>query len=372
MDYFDAEGSGQAAPLCIYGENMKSIIKKIISKNILLAKTATYLKYLKQSINKEKEEPILNAINEFAPNIQNKNKIYRDILCEKTFFNMVNYNEYFMFQFTKCSQKQRREYIQTNEYAEIWDSLGIDVDNNLLKNKYELYEALKPYYKRDIIEVCSMEDYYQFVEFVKKHSKFLLKPIEGSLGSGIKLIEIKDPNQYKQYFFSILQVGGVVLEEIIVQEDELSVFHNESVNTVRVACFITQSKVIPFYAMFRMGRGESVVDNASSGGIACAVDLKTGKLLSDGYTKKCEHFYKHPDSDIEIKGYQLPEWNELLNIVEELSLNLKEYKLIGWDMAYTKDGWVVVEGNNRPNINTIQMCLGHGLRNVIEKTIATL
>ena len=50
-----------------------------------------------------------------------------------------------------------------------------------------------------------------------------------------------------------------------------------------------------------------------------------------------------------------------------------ESNIVGWDLALIDDGWVLVEGNGKPNIDTIQLIYnrtyGHGLRNVLEKTI---
>ncbi len=348
-------------------------VKSFIAKYPFMAKFITFLLFIKQRINNQTDKKIEENINTYAVGCSKKrfNRIYRDLLCSKKFYGFTNYKEYFMFGFEKLDYNQRHEYVTTSEYKKIWDTLGIDLENNILFDKYLLYNRIKPYYKRDIVSIRSIQDYPQFVEFVSKHNSFLFKPAKGSLGAGIKLINISNTKNLKQYFLRFIQSGECVLEEIILQAKETACFHKESVNTLRFAMYISDNKTVPIYAMFRMGIGDSVVDNASAGGIAAAVDVNTGKIISNGFTTNGQYYVVHPETNIAIKGYQLPKWDELYSIVTTLTLELKEYKLIGWDMAYTDDGWVVVEGNNRPNIRSIQMCSGYGFRNKMEKMISS-
>ena len=99
------------------------------------------------------------------------------------------------------------------------------------------------------------------------------------------------------------------------------------------------------------------------------LDLNSGIIESDGYRKNGEIVKNHPDTNHIIKDYQIPRWNELLKLADELAFAVPYYNYIGWDFALTNDGWVVVEGNSRPNINSIQMCSGKGLRKILDETV---
>jgi hypothetical protein len=354
---------------------MKEKLKIVAQKNKTIANLITQCYYYKSVATRNFNKNIIDAIDKYISDdkkndLSYKKKLYKDILREKIVFGFTNYKEYFMFDFEHRSEQERREFVPSNEYSKIWDNLNVDLTNNKLIDKYEAYCALKKYYKRDIIKVEAFEDYQKFVEFVNKHKTFIIKEINGSLGHNIFKVDLEN-NDIKTIFFKILQIGNCVVEECIEQSKEMAIFHPQSVNTVRVATFYNNDKICKIYAMFRMGRGGNTVDNASSGGIAVAVDLQTGTIMSDGRTKKGERFDYHPDSNVKLRGTQLPRWNDLMNTIDELVLQFPEYKLIGWDMALTDDGWVVVEGNNRPNINTIQMCLGRGLRKEINSTIGS-
>ena len=56
-------------------------------------------------------------------------------------------------------------------------------------------------------------------------------------------------------------------------------------------------------------------------------------------------FEKHPDSGIDIIGFEIPRWKEAISLAKELATVVKGQRYIGWDLALTEKGWVMVEGN---------------------------
>ena len=54
----------------------------------------------------------------------------------------------------------------------------------------------------------------------------------------------------------------------------------------------------------------------------------------------------HPDSGVKFEGWQIPRYDELVSTVKEMHLNvMPDHPYIGWDMALTDEGWVVIECN---------------------------
>ena len=151
------------------------------------------------------------------------------------------------------------------------------------------------------------------------------------------------------------------------------IFNPSSLNTVRCITFYTKNGVVapPYLSFFRTGRRGSFVDNASKGGIACGIDSVSGRLATDAYAQYYgERYACHPDSGIQFKGYQLPEWEKLLGMCKEMSAQLPSVKFISWDMAHAdKDGWVVVEGNSHGAIDFQQLFWNRGLKADIEEIV---
>lgn len=349
---------------------MKEKIIALARKNYILALLFVNAAYYLRWCFGHRDWVVEYVIDNYSDYTNYPARIVKDVMYCKYIEAYEHLDEYFMFGFDKKKRKNRKDYVSTAEYKSYFTKLKKMIKKNVFKDKYNAYQVLNEFYKRDCIKVESFDDYASFVTFATNHNEFLLKELEGSLGQGIAKITINDDTNIKELFFQVLQKSPCILEEYIIQCDELSRFNSNSVNTVRFAMYTNNDgSITDIYSMFRTGVGDAVVDNASNGGIACAVDTETGIVISNGLTKKCQQFVEHPESHIKYMGYQIPRWDELKQTCYEASKLVPEYKMIGWDMALTDDGWVVVEANSRPNINTIQMCLGHGLRDRLEPSL---
>jgi hypothetical protein len=113
-------------------------------------------------------------------------------------------------------------------------------------------------------------------------------------------------------------------------------------------------------AAFRMPSSTtSAVDNFHAGGVASAVDIRTGELgpATDLGTERSRWYDCHPFSDAQIAGRRLPMWQEAIDLVERAHRAFDEYVLVGWDVAFLEDGPVLVEGNRGPDIDILQRTL---------------
>jgi glutathione synthase/RimK-type ligase-like ATP-grasp enzyme len=217
--------------------------------------------------------------------------------------------------------------------------------------------------------VSSEDDKETFLNFARNHKKFIVKPYNSSGGRGvcIKNMEETDPEECFNEFIS--QGGAVVCEELIEQSQKMSVFHPSSVNTLRLPTIRINDEVFLFHPFFRTGVGNAVVDNALSGGNFALVDPETGMVFSDARNEKGDKFQTHPDTGLSYKGYQLPDWDQAVELVKELSAVLKDCRYVGWDLAHTENGWVMVEGNPRGQLVVMQMFFKTGFRKELDAYI---
>lgn len=89
----------------------------------------------------------------------------------------------------------------------------------------------------------------------------------------------------------------------------------------------------------------SIVDNYNNEGAIVHVDEKTGKLGKYAFRKHSKIIDKHPVSGIKFENYQLPFWNESIELVKKLHSIFPEFCSIGWDVAITENGPLIIEGN---------------------------
>ena len=134
------------------------------------------------------------------------------------------------------------------------------------------------------------------------------------------------------------------MEDYISQCRQMSSLYNKSVNTLRILTFCENKKVYILKFILKIGNG-GAVDNFSSGGMYTFVD-ESGKVYVPAIDEEGNVFEVHPISKKKIVGFEIPKYKEVVDFVKELALVVPKVRYVGWDIAITDDGPVVVEGNN--------------------------
>lgn len=271
-----------------------------------------------------------------------------------------SFSEFFMMNFESCNHKQRKEFVPDVQRCYFYKIVNPEKYHELFTDKFNTYTQYKQYFKREVCKVVSWEqDGVRLMEFAQKHDRFIIKPIDSSLGLGVQIVANVDDNKAKSLLTNY--PNGIIAEELIVQCAELSSLYPLSVNTIRLTTFLQKDGVKIVRPFMRIGRGGKVVDNGGQGGLICALDLGTGKIIAVR-DEMGVSYEKHPDTGHELIGFQVPRWEEALSLAKELSQVLPGCPFVGWDLALTNDGWVVVEGNSRGMFIGFQLPTQQGFR----------
>lgn len=117
------------------------------------------------------------------------------------------------------------------------------------------------------------------------------------------------------------------------------------------------------WATFRLGSGRgSIVDNLHQGGFACAVEPATGRLGTAGRLAfGSPHHELHPVSGKPLAGRCLPIWGEAIELALRAHRTIPEQLVVGWDIALTPEGPLLVEGNGSPCVVMAQKLTGEPL-----------
>lgn len=277
------------------------------------------------------------------------------------------FNEYVSYQFVDKDDAERRTFLSDRDSACLCYDLNDLEDRMVLANKAATYQKFKPYYGREAIVVASPKDYEAFQKFTERHVRFVKKNALESCGRSVEMIDLMNTSASPYELFETwIKEGETILEELIIQNEELQTFNKSSVNTLRAITFHTRDDVVVPFFFFKTGRKGSFVDNGAAGGLIIAVDRKTGVLgiAADEYGNR---FEKHPDSGVQFVGFQLPDWNQVNNLCKEMSAMLPTVRVIGWDLAYTDKGWVVIEGNSMTEAIGPQSTRLKGMREEVER-----
>jgi hypothetical protein len=103
-----------------------------------------------------------------------------------------------------------------------------------------------------------------------------------------------------------------------------------------------------------MGNGKDV-DNLNAGGFAAPVGLEDGVIRLPAADKNGLQYEIHPYTGKAIVGFQLPFWQESLDMARHAALKEPTVRYIGWDVAVTAAGPVLVEANTLPGHDILQL-----------------
>lgn len=272
--------------------------------------------------------------------------------------------DYAFYNFEYLNPRGKEQYVTDRLRYKLLYQVNDRKDDYTFINKYKAYITFQPFYMRDAVLVRDENDRELFEFFFKQHGEVVIKRAEFSRGRDVQLLS-SDKIDVKAEFSKLMENNdghGYILEEKIVQREEMAKLNPSSVNTIRIPTCITENGVEIFHPVVRMGRAGSFVDNGSQGGIFAAIDIKTGIVSSSGKDKGCFKYTVHPDSGVQIVGFQIPMWKELVEVVKKAARIVPSTKYVGWDMAFTDRGWVVVEGNNYGQFFLLQMPAEQGFR----------
>lgn len=317
-------------------------------------------------LNKKFDEYITRADIKLSEDVYEENRI-------QMLFNCLAYgfapDEYIFYKLQDRTIEEKKKYITDLDRKMMQYIMNDFKDLMYLFDKSATYEKFGKYYKREVISITSKSDFEKFMKFTERHDEIVIKQVADSCGHGIS-IEKSDTDHLEQQFENILSRGKCSIEEKIIQSNSMGCFNKSSVNTVRVRAFNTKSGIKIGPCTLITGRAGAIVNNGGSGGIMSAVNRETGIVETDGFDEYLHRYKAHPTSGITFVGYQLPEWDSLLEIVNEMGAEVPKLGYIGWDLAHTDNGWVLVEGNGGSQFVSAQICYDHGCRDEIEKYIA--
>ena len=261
-----------------------------------------------------------------------------------------NESEFFYFDYENSNKEKRKSFVPEYEKNIFCDKANDNTSDLVFHDKWLTYLKFKEYFKRDAIFIYDKDSLLsnEATAFFQKHPKFILKPIHAATGRGVQIISINDLNKVDKVLLPIIEkVKACIAEELIVQDSAFALLHPYSVNTIRVPSFrFSENDTLIFHPFLRVGQGGNIIDNAGAGGIMGLIDVNTGIVYAA--SDECQGYYeKHPDTGKDIVGFKVPQWEDAKSLIKNVAEVLPEVRYVGWDIALTNKGWVLIEGNEK-------------------------
>lgn len=337
-------------------EKQKAAMEEARSQGI------SYQKYIQFGCWKRKEKE-LEELAEFLKSeqlrIKNDNETYLDKICQATGWKKgraefevmkskvhcyASHEDYSIFRFYDMNLEEQQRYVTFG----IFDKMRIRYNDyegtQLFNNKGEFNTIFRDYIKHTWFLNRDLS-YDEFVKQVKDLDYIMVKPLDASKGVGIQKYACPaSEDERKKLYEEIMNQDSSIIEECIVQHEDVAEFCPTSVNTIRITTLNYEGDCKFLYAVFRMGRG-GVVDNFHAGGIAATIDIPSGMVCTSAADLDGNTFEENPYSGKKIKGYQIPNWDRIIETCKEITGKVSGVNLVGWDFAITPDDVDLIEGN---------------------------
>ena len=196
------------------------------------------------------------------------------------------------------------------------------------------------------------------------------KPYDGLGGADVKKEYSKDIENKEEYFNNAIK-NRIFLEELVKQHPDMNKLCKKSVNTMRIMTFNDHGKSRIIWMGLRVGNGINSIDNFHAKGMAVNIDINTGKLVGNAIDKNLNEYEEHPFTHVKFDGFQIPCFEEAKKMVLEASLRSDKILVVGWDVAISDRGPVIIEGNRRPGFDIVQVLSG-GRMDIINDVLSSV
>lgn len=314
---------------------------------------------------KEREEYREHYLNKVVEKTGWEKKYAKSVIRKTIERTECTYEEFFLYKFYELSEAEQDDVFLSKDSKKITKIYNVNRKfNNILYDK----ELSNIYFNEYLGRAWCVNNKNKISEdeFVNKFSgikKVFYKPLKGHHGDGARPFELTSEN-IRDVYKELMELPIGVVEEYIVQHHDLNELAPSAVNTLRVVTISSNDKPVLeengnnieiVYASLKMGGKNSVVDNLVGGGMVAGVDLETGKLVTNAGDDQGNEYAEHPATGVTIKGFQIPFFNEAIQLVKDVYADKKMEGYLGWDIAITENGPVIIEINTAPGVILFQL-----------------
>lgn len=277
----------------------------------------------------------------------------------------AGYMDYFEFEFYLLNKKERKTFLTSTINNQIIATYNNKNYFDKFSDKVQFNQIFKSYLHHDFLDLqqSSFED---FQKFSQGKEQVVGKVVDACGGKGIDFYDVSDSKNLKKCYDTLIEKQQFLVEEVIIQHPKMSELYSKSINTLRIISFLTdRGEVVILNTILRIGNGGRV-DNFSSGGMYTFVD-EDGKILLPAIDEKGSIYESHPITNTKLVGYQIPNFDQVKELVKELGTVVPEVRYVGWDIAVGKDGPILIEGNEFSGVFQMKPSLSKKKEGLIPK-----
>lgn len=265
-----------------------------------------------------------------------------------TFRYNISLLDYFYFRYYVKSSQERRLWAGTGCLYEFQLRMNPRGSREVLEDKIRFLGSYTSFFRRMTFprEALACDAAGGARLLGNPSGRVVLKYSRGQAGAEVEVVSTGDftPASLLVYMKS---KGYDLAEEYVVQHDDLMAISPSGLNTVRIITMLRNGEVGFLGARLRISVN-SPVDNMAAGNLAAPVDMTTGVVTGPGICSDITRppAFLHPVTGMTIPGFIVPFWKESVELAVTAARHLPGNRSVGWDIAITKEGPELIEGNH--------------------------
>lgn len=293
----------------------------------------------------------------------------KDAMAKAEKISGAEYKDYVAYRFWELDDEAQKTYFTKGDANALRKKYNTNKDNlQFFMNKSQFNKTFAAYLGRPWGHIPTITA-EEFKTSFAGEKKIIYKPLSDSCGHGVTVFQLTEENM-EEVYDQLSKLPEGVVEGFVVQHPEMAKYSRQSVNTVRLVSLFDGKKVNPLYAVFRMGGGDAVVDNFHAGGVLAMIDVSNGTIITEAIDLACNSYANHPVTGEKILGFQIPYWTEILALIDKAGRVVDGVGYVGWDVAVTEKGPILIEGNTAPAPTLLQSPYARarkGMKHVVAK-----
>ena len=282
-----------------------------------------------------------------------KSKFYIKFDIFRNFiFRGSGYTDYFRGNYINLTSTEKDTFVTAKKFYKILEYLNDENYIVLLHDKLVFNELFREYLKRDFINLRE-KDVNDFKKFIKGKKVVFAKDPVGEGGHGVSKIVLSNYDDIEKLYNELVMNKQFLVEEEIIQGKDLNEINPNVVNSFRIITLMDKDGNV------HLLNNALRINQDNNNVIGCTNDLyfslnQEGKIDSNVIDDYGNTYEYHPltnkkFSEVKIKGVK-----EAFEMCLKLHKKVPQIRYIGWDVAFTDNGPVLVEGNEYPGYGLIQ------------------
>lgn len=305
----------------------------------------------------------------YFPELNRKSKLQRYLDNYKWLFKYCNINNFYnLYGMDIKGKVNMSDYCDYNYFMRTRNSLNKPMKSDfnyivLLRDKYVFEKYMNSCGIKTASTIAVIKNGEIFDNSLKNRlnakdlfinkQEYFIKSVDGECAEGVYFV-----NSYKKYMKikELLKKGFFIVQTKLIQNNEMNKLNSKSINTIRIVTVKNDSDIKVLSSTCRIGTNKSGnVDNWAAGGISVAI-TDDGKLAKYGFYKPGYGIKTtiHPDTKVVLENFKIPCYEEVKELVKSAHKALYGLHSIGFDVAITTDGPVLIEANDNWEISLMQ------------------